>query len=404
MKTIRVVLTIFLLTLSFFTPVFAEGLESDNYKIIDLSTNSGGEVTKSNTDNYNLLSTVGTFSGDPRSFSTNYRSGIGTVEIFTAKVPTISCFETDTDGSSQCTTGPSYLNTDGMITVCGPNGCYDRARFEINTQGNPADTLYAIQISTDNFTSDTRYIDGVSSKPKATSQRTLVDYKTKGDWETPALNIKGLVTDTQYYIRAIALHGDFTESDPGPTVTATTATTYVNFDIDIDNLNGITTETNGPYLANFGSTRNLIQTGPPQTSVDLIWMDMSTNALGGFSLVQKGQYGGLFSTTESYTIPSDNFDLNGESEGFGIQNFYSAQEKHTGSGLGDLGTLSVEANYAGSGNTVGKVDQIFIKMYEASKPILNGRVGIYLKARASGTTPVASDYSEDISLIIVPRY
>ncbi|HRI05437.1 MAG TPA: hypothetical protein PLV59_00575 [Candidatus Dojkabacteria bacterium] len=403
MKSIKLITTAITLLTFNITPALAQSLESDNYKIVDANTNSSGEVTNSTTGDYNLLNTVGGFTGDPRLFSNNYRAGAG-IEIFVANTPTVSCFETDTNGSSQCTTGPTYLNTDGMVTVCGANGCYDRARFEINVQKNPTDTLYAVQISEDNFATDTRYIDGVTYKPKSANIRTLSDYKTKTDWETESTNIRGLSSSTQYSIRIVALHGDFTESEPGPSSTATTASAYISFDIDIADVNGTTAESTPPYLVEFSSSRQLVQTGPAQTAVDLIWMDVSTNALGGFALIHRGTYGGLFSTAENYTIPSDNYDLDGESEGFGIQDFYTSQERATGSGNGDLGTINVDTDYNGTTNVVGKVDQVFLRIYSASKPILNGRMGVLLKARASGVTPAASDYTEDITLIAVPRY
>src|SRR5690606_31017552 len=140
--------------------LFAQQLESDNYKIIDVVTNSSGEATTSQSGAFQLLNSISPFSGDPRLYSNSYRAGLGVVEIFTANVPIISCFETDTNGTSSCTTGPAYLNTNGMVTVCGPLGCYRSARFEIDVQKNPADTLYAIQISKDDFASDMMYISG----------------------------------------------------------------------------------------------------------------------------------------------------------------------------------------------------------------------------------------------------
>lgn len=396
------ILIIVILISSSLSYLYADNLESPNYKIVDATTNGGGETSTST--GYNLLNTIGSFSGDPRVYSTNYRGGLGAIEIFLANVPQISCFETTSNGSSNCTTGPSYLNTNGMTTVCGPAGCYDRARFEIDTQNNPADTLYGVQISQDNFASDIRYIDGVTFKPKTSNQRTINDYLTKAAWETNAINITGLIAGTEYDLRIVGLHGDFTESEPGPIATATTASTYMTFDLDIDNTSGISAETAPPYIVDFSTSRKLIQTGPPQTAADLIWMDLSTNALGGFALVQKGSSGGLHSTSQSYTIPSDNFDLDGQSEGFGLQTYYTAQERNTSSGNGDLGTVDTVAEYDGSGNVVGKVGQLFIKVFESSKPVLNGRAGMQLKARASGTTPVSSDYTEDITFIMVPRY
>lgn len=399
MKKLLFLISIFLVSVGF---IYADELESDNYKIIDANTNSGGEVT--NSTNYNLLNTIGDFSGDPRIFSTNYRVGLGAVEVFTANVPEIVCFETDTDGSSSCTTGPTYLNDYGMIRVCGNDGCYDRARFEIQTNNNPADTLYGIQISEDNFSSDVRYIDGTTKKPKDIADRTISDYLSQSAWETPVFNLAGLDSSTTYYLRIVALHGDFTESQPSPVLSATTTSATLDFDIDIDDITGTSTESAPPYSIAFIDPRKLIQTGPPQTAEDLIWLDSVTNARGGFVILQKGLYGGLYSANETYTIPGGDIDLNGTTEGFGIQNYYAAQIYHTSSGSGDLAEIEIASAYAQSDNVVGDVDTLFKKIYEAQGPVVGGRTGTLIKARASATTPEETDYTEDITFVMIPRY
>ncbi|MCC7290287.1 hypothetical protein IT417_03495 [bacterium] len=396
-------LTLVIFSLNFL-PVFAEDLNSTNFKITGATMNSGGETSQAGSGNFKLLNTMGDFSGDPRVLSTNYRAGIGEVEIFTANVPQISCFETTTSGSSSCTTGPAYLNTNGMVRVCGPTGCYDRARFEIDSQSNPSDTLYAIQLSTDNFASDIRYIDGVTHKPITSSNVTIDDYLTKSAWETDATNVLGLDASTTYKLRAKALHGDFTESDPGPSATATTASATMSFDIDIADTTGVSTESSAPYTVNFNNSDRLVQTGPAQTSDDLIWLDGQTNGSGGLSILFKGQNGGLNSTTASYTITSASADLDGVVEGFGIQSYYKSQLYELGSGNGSLATLSVISPYNGAGNNVGIIDAVFSKVYESNGPTHTGRVGLLLKARASGSATPATDYTETVTIVIVPKY
>lgn len=384
------------------TLLFAEDLTSTNYKINGATLNAGGEATTSGTGTYKLLDTIGDFSGDPRVSSTNYQSSVGEVVIFTAEVPKVSCFETTTSGSSSCTTGPSYLNTNGMITVCGPSGCYDRARFEIDNQGNPSDTLYAVQISTDNFVTDTRYIDGVSNTPKAASSADIDDYLTETAWEGPDVNIEGLIANTQYYLRLVALHGDFTESAPSPSVNATTALPTLTFDIDIDDVGGGSSETNPPFEVEFIADSLLIQNGPTRTAENLIWLDANTNGLGGCAILFKGQYGGLFSATQNYTIVSETTDLDGESEGFGIQK-YSTTQLYTGAN-GALYEILAISPYDGTGNNVGIIDQVFTKVFDSSGPLHSGRVSTLLKARASTSATPDTDYTETITIVMVPRY
>mgnify|MGYP000936448848 CR=1 FL=1 len=245
-------LRIFLITCIVMFPLFtyAKELDSTNYKIVGATTQGGG-ITQTTDGDYSALLEVGRISNNPRNYSTTYKMFTSPEQAFIAAVPEVSCFETTTSGSSSCTTGPTELTSGGMVAICGPSGCYDRARFEIDSNDNPTDTLYAIMISTDNFVSDTRYIDGSSFWPESISTHNLSDFLTKTDWETEDFNIKGLQTGTQYYIKIFALHGDFTQSEAGPVATATTSEGSVFFDIDIEDENGISAETSSPYNISF---------------------------------------------------------------------------------------------------------------------------------------------------------
>jgi len=401
-KTLSIlIVTVSILSL-YIINVYAEELKSNNYKIVEVNTKGGGSTQTSNTGNMKLLTSIDAFAGDPGALSSNYRVGYGNITAFIANVPKISCFETNTNGSSTCTRGPAYLNTNGMVSVCGNSGCYDRARFEIDIQKNPTDTLCSIQISTDNFASDIRYIDGITKKPKST--KNLNDYLTKSVWESSTFNIRGLQSSTQYYIRAVALHGDYTESLPGPSINATTTTATISLDIDIDDIDGVSSETSAPYIVTLDNARKLTQSGPPQTALDLIWFDINTNAQSGFVLLHKSNNNGLLSTTPSYTIPSSNVNLDSVTEGYGIQKYYTNQLYHTSSGNGDLGTITTGANYALTGNNIGIVENIFNKLFESDKPIHSGRASIMIKARAASTTPAATDYSDELIFVITPRY
>jgi hypothetical protein len=375
--------------------VSAQNPTSTNYQLLDLSLNAGGSTGSST--NYSLLSTAGDFTDNPAINSTTYKIKGGVQSSFLANVPTVSCFETTTNGSSSCTTGPSYLNTNGMYRVCGNGGCYNRARFEINGNGNPTDTLYAVQISTDNFASDIKYIDGTSFEIETSSTRTLADYLSESAWESPTFNIKGLTQNTQYWIRVTALHGNFTESDPSSVATATTANAIVTFDIDIAPTTGTATETAGPYVVDLGQViRNgLVKTGP-----NLIWFDAETNANGGIAVVQRGTNGGLKSSTTLTTITSATADLSSAAKGFGIQSYYTAQSYQAGSGQGNLGTLTGTTNYIGAGDNVGIVATTDKQIYYATLPLYAGRGALYVKAKADGTVPTASNYTEDITFTV----
>jgi hypothetical protein len=139
MKSAIFVLKIFLCTFLILSPItslWAHELDSTNYRLTGVTTSGLGGVFEST--NYRLLSNLGQVSADPRNYSTSYRINQGPSEAFRAAQPTIQCFETDTNGTTECTSGPQELTDGGMVALCGGTGCYDKARFEIEgTQRTP---------------------------------------------------------------------------------------------------------------------------------------------------------------------------------------------------------------------------------------------------------------------------
>jgi hypothetical protein len=262
---------------------------------------------------------------------------------------------------------------------------------------NPSDTLYAIQISTDNFVSDIRYIDGSTNEPK--NSVTLNDFRTKSQWESETFNILGLQEGTQYYLRIIALHGDFTQTEEGPPETATTGQASCSFDIDIADESGTTAETDPPFNITFTGDNALLAGAGTVVADNLVWMDAETNGSGGFAIVQRGKNGGLYSPTLAAQINSVNGDLDTLSEGFGLQNYYIDYATDTG-----LGTITAESNYNGSVSNVGIVDTDWNKVYDSSGPTVTGRMALYVMARAGSDKQGATDYQESITFILVPRY
>ncbi len=301
---------------------------------------------------------------------------------------------------TNCLSGPTELSDGGMVAICGGNGCYDKARFEIEPYTNPSDTLYMIQISEDDFVSDTRCIDGSTFKPKTLTSCDINDFRTESYWETEDFNIKGLEPETQYYIKISALHGDFTQSDYSIVASATTTSAYLFFDIDIATDSGYTAETSPPYSVTFSEADELVAGASAVTASSLIWLDVDSSSSQGMAVIQSGKNGGLYSATTTETITSTNLDLDGSlAEGFGLQSYYIDYKSST-----YLGEITATTNYAGSGNVVGEVSTDAKMIYNGDGPINAGRMGIYLKARvASGRTP-ATDYSESISFVLVPRY
>ncbi len=377
---------------------FATDLDSGNYKIVGATTSTGGGLLDSVSGNYSVASTVGNISADPRNYSANYRLQQDPSSNFLAAQPGIQCFETTTNGSTNCLTGPAELSG-GMVALCGGNGCYDKARFEIITNSNPSDTLYTIAISTDNFVNDVQYIDGATFKPELLANHDINDFRTQAYWEAEVFNIKGLASNTTYYIEISALSGDFTQSDYSKASSATTTIGTVFFDIDIAPSSGTSTESSSPYTISFSGASNLVAGAAATKSTSLVWLDISSNSSGGVAVIQYGKNGGLRSTTTSQTIASATADLDAASEGFGLQNYYMYND--TSAYLGNLSTVT---GYGGSINNVGAVLTTASKMYDGSGPIQNGRIGINLIAKASTNKTPATDYSEEIYFILVPRY
>jgi hypothetical protein len=397
----KTVLTLTLICIfSILFPVFstfADELESTNYKLVGVTTQGGG-ITEST--NYSSLLTINETVTNPSLYSTNYKTYTDPAYAFRPAVAQVSCFETTTDGYSNCLTGPTELSTGGMVALCGGSGCYDRARFEINTNSNPTDTLYSIQISQDNFSSDISYIDGSTYEIENYNSHNINDFRTKTQWETDTYNVLGLEQGTQYYIRIIALHGDFTETESGPSESATTAGTSSSFDIDIANASGYTSETDAPFAITFSGTNSLLAGAGTVTADNLIWLDATTNGSGGFAIVQKGANGGLYSTTRSVQIDSITGNLDTSTEGFGLQSYYIDYDDSSS----ELGDISATTNYSGSISNVGIVDTDWNKVYDADGPIVGGRMAMYLKARAGTDKQGATDYNETITFVFVPRY
>jgi hypothetical protein len=265
---------------------------------------------------------------------------------------------------------------------------------------NPSDTLYAIMISTDNFVSDIRYIDASTFMPESYSTHNINDFMTKQDWEAETFNIKGLDSNTTYYIKAFALKGDFTQTATGPIKSATTASGSVFFDIDIAGSTGYTAETSPPHSIAFTGAYELIGGSAATTAGNRIWMDVQTNSDGGFAIVMRGVNGGLKSPTTTQTITSANANLDQVASGFGLQSEYIDYDSSSPS----FGQISATTNYSGTINSVGIISTSPNKIYDGDGPIVDGRMALKVIAKPGTSYTPATDYQETIYLVFVPRY
>jgi len=372
-----------------YSVVYADDVTSTDYQIIDFSLGSSGGDDQSGSTN-RLLFSMGDNLNDERFSSTDYKLGVGVAFNWMATAPSINCFETTTEGSTSC--DDADVNPDGLVMLCGDGGCYDRARFELNSENNPTDTLYSFQITTDISWSIYDYIDGATFLIETASTHDINDYLTESAWEdTPSsINVYGLSYNTTYYVRGTALHGDFTESGPGPASNATTAYPQISFDIDIADTGGGSTETAAPYSIDLGT----LAYGSVTTGVNLIWMDIGTNLPEGVNIFVRDQYSGLYSATTLYTLSSTDANLDNVA-GYGLVE-YSASEDY-------LGPLVVESSFGNGGNIVGGIsNNIYSKpIYNTSNlPLYAGRCSLYVKARPSEDTPMSDDYTDTIIMTV----
>jgi hypothetical protein len=317
-----------------------------NYKLNSYGLGSGGQGNATTTT-YALEGISGETSGQTMS-TANAKDKPGYIETQQANVPKIANFDNN---------GGTY---------------YNKLHFVIDTQGNPTDAKYALQISTDNFGSDIRY---VKSDLTVGSTLTTADYQTYTTWGgAGGAVIIGLAYNTTYYLRAKATQGEFTESAYGPTATATTANETLSFSIS-------------PNSISFGNL-------PPGSVTDApssITVSLDTNAASGSNVFVYGVNGGLKSTAVTYTITSATADLAVAAEGFGAQS--------TGTSQSSGGPLTAQSPYNGSAQNVGIINSTIRPIYATTGPIGTGSGTVLLKAKPAATTPAATDYQEILTMV-----
>jgi len=407
-KIIRSVLIITFGSILLSPNIFAQSLTSTNYTLINPSIDTNAGITTST--NYSALD-----SSDPvggfLTQSSNYTSKGGAPQFFEANVPSLICLETTTtSGSTVCTGVPGG---NGMVGVCALPGCYDRAKFEINAQGNAADARYALQVSTtSDFSSNIFYVTGSTHLLKATLA--ITDFLRKCNWEGTIVagqcgagvttwteyNLVGLNTNTIYYVRGAALkgsstNGSFTQSPWGPSLSVTTSNPTLSLQIDIGPTAGSTSTP--PAILTMGS---LI---PTQiiTSTNYIIFRTSSNAINGLQVQVKGLNGSLLSGGNSINAYPGN--LASQTSGYGLRNDNTTNSSINTGYTGNISVSTSPIDFTDPGGTpqqVGGPTTSYNNLYNSSSLPLNTGVSAYLvKAIASNTTPTGS-YSETLTTLL----
>jgi hypothetical protein len=322
------------------------------YELHDYGMGSGGNsVSESST--YGLKGITGEVSGQDNA-GTTYDLGPGLEFTQQANVPA----------------APAFTNTASY---------YNKLKFTLDTGSNPSDATFMIAISTDNF-STTNYIQADN-----TIGATAV-YQTYAAWGgASGAFVIGLTPNTTYKIKVKAIHTKYNESAYSAEASASTSVPSLSYDLDVS---ATDQETAAPYTVAFGT----LAVGSVTTATDKIWVDLDTNAESGAFIYVYNSTTGLTSANASYTITSATANLASASEGFGLQ--ISTDTETTGGPL-----LSISP-YNNSSENVGIIDTTPRNIFtSSSNPITGGRGSVLLKAKASVTTPAASDYTSTINII-----
>ncbi len=262
-------------------------------------------------------------------------------------------------------------------TLTNSSNWYNKLLLVINNTGNSAsDTKFAVAISDDNWVT-TRW---VQSDNTIGSTLGIEDYQTYANWGSgTGENIISLTANTTYWVRVKAMQGEFSETGLGPQASAATSAVTISFDIDVSSIDE---ETASPYSVSMGD----LTAGSVTTATNKIWVDLSTNAEYGGSVYVYDSNAGLASSSTAYTISSSTANLASVGEGFGLR-------------VNSASNVSSVSPYDGASDNVGVVSSTIRSIFTSATPITSGRGSIFVKAKASVTTPAAGDYTDVLTLI-----
>jgi hypothetical protein len=339
--------------------LFAALPATSTYKLNSYGFGSGG-TAGSSTATYSLEGASGDLSGSPSS-TTTYTSKPGVIQAGQAEVPLVSAFDNN---------GGEY---------------YNKLHITVNPKSNPTDTKYLISISTDNFVSNVTYLlpDGT-----LTSTLTTTAYQTyTALGGSSGTVIIGLVPGTNYYARARAAQGSYSESSYSPTVgPVATASPSLTFSLVTS------TQASPPFSVDFGS----LTAGSIATSSNTIDLSLSTNGTTGGDIYVVAQNGALLSSSTGGRIDSVTTDLSSSPNGFGAQNSSITQSSG--------GPFSVVSPFGATGTNVANITTSAKSLYTSTNPITNGVGKLRLKAKASNNDVAATDYREVLTFIAAGNF
>lgn len=315
---------------------FASFSHSTTYTLNSYSIGPGG-TNNSKSTTYSTQANVGEISGSGHSTTYTERSGaVQTEQLNTPLAPTVS------NGSG------TYYN-ELLVTI--------------NTGILPPDTTYAIEVSPSPYTTD-YYVQNTGLLGGTPYFQSYTAWGSSGGYY-----VTGLSNSTSYEVSIGAMQGLFTNTEYGPTTTATTTSPSITFSIS-------------PTSISLGN----LTAGSVVTSGTNITASLTTDAESGALVFVEGEYGGLHSPTKSYTINGVNGNLATASEGIGLQGVSATDSSG--------GPFSLISPYNGSANNVGPDSTYYNEVLSTPQEIQSGSGVFEIQAKAGGTDPAASDYAE----------
>ena len=270
-------------------------------------------------------------------------------------------------------------NTPGGPTFTNPSNYYNKLSLIIDNASNSTDTTFVIQVSTtSDFSSNVYYVQADNTLG------TVPFWQTYTAWGSGSgFTLIGLSTGTTYYARVAAKRGVYQQGKYGAVASASTVNPTLTFSIQTS------TQVSPPFSVGVG----IVNAGQVTTSWQSVTTNISTNANTGGLVYLNDANSGLKSTAAgNYTITSATGDLTSASEGYGVQGQTATQTSG--------GPMELVSPYNGTSNNVGLLDttkRVFTDSTQA--PVTNGQATFQIKAKASNSTPAATDYADTITVI-----
>jgi hypothetical protein len=315
---------------------------------------------------------VAAFSSSSTYQLNNYSIGPGATNNATSTTYSAQANLGETAGTANSTTytahnggvPPETLNTPLAPTLSNGGGTYyNELQFILSNSNEPANATYDIAVSPNAFTT-TYYV-----QASGTLGGTPV-FQTYTAWGGASGQFMiGLSNNTTYEAKVSAAYGKFTNSEWSPIATSSTTAPSITFSIS-------------PTSINLGNlTAGSVITGGTDITASL-----TTNAESGANVFVNGEYGGLHSTSKSYTIAAVTGNLAALSEGFGLQGVSTTESSG--------GPLTLQSPYNGSANNVGIESSAFRQIYTTADAVTGGSGTIAIQAKSASTDPAGTDYSE----------